>query len=146
MKTSPTLLLLLASALAGANDSPQALQDAFMAGIITNDADAIAACYTDDAVNFTLDSMMGTGPESARQSWGNFFEAYDVDKAELSERHLEVHGDTAIAWGLFMIVATPRGGGEPVEFRGRYMDVARNIDGRWLYVADHASMPLPPPE
>ncbi len=146
MKRPATLLLLLASTLATANDSPQALQDAFMAGVITNDADAIAACYTDDAVNFTLDSMMGKGPASARQSWGNFFEAYDVDKAELSERHLEVHGDTAIAWGLFLIVATPRDGGDPVEFRGRYMDVARNIDGRWLYVADHASMPLPPAE
>ncbi len=146
MKNIATLLLLFTSAQAVANESPQALQDAFMAGVITNDADAIAACYTDDAVNFTLDSMMGIGPESARQSWGSFFEAFDVDKAELSETHLEVHGDTAIAWGLFLIVATPAGGSEPVEFRGRYMDIARRIDGRWLYVADHASMPLPAPE
>ncbi len=146
MKRTVTVLLLFASAFAAANDSPEALQDAFMAGVTANDADAIAACYSDDAVNFTLDSMMGIGPESARKSWGGFFEAYAVDTAELSEKHLEVHGDTAIAWGLFTIVATPREGGDPVEFRGRYMDVARNIDGRWLYVADHASMPLPPAE
>jgi hypothetical protein len=26
------------------------------------------------------------------------------------------------------------------------MDVARNIDGSWLYVADHASMPFPSAE
>lgn len=143
-KIVATVLFLSVSSLALANESPQALQDTFMAGVITNNADAIAACYTDDAVNFTLDNMVGIGPESARQSWGSFFEAFDVDKAELSETHLEVHGDTAIAWGLFMIIATPRDGGEPVEFRGRYMDVARKIDGRWLYVADHASMPLPP--
>ena len=146
MKTLVALLPLIAAPLASVNETPQSLQDAFMAAVIMNDADAVAACYTDDAVNFTLDRMMGIGPESARQSWGSFFEAFDVDKAELSETHLEVHGDTAIAWGLFLIIATPREGGDPVEFRGRYMDVARNIDGRWLYVADHASMPLPPPE
>lgn len=141
-KTLAALALLWAAPLL-ANDSPKALQDAFMTAILNNDADAIAACYAEDAVNFTLDSMMGTGPESARESWGNFFSAFEVQKAELSEKHLEVHGDTAIAWGLFTIVATPREGGDPVEFRGRYMDVARDIDGRWLYVADHASMPLP---
>jgi ketosteroid isomerase-like protein len=144
MKAFTTLLLLFASTLVVANETPQALQDAFMAGVITNNADVIAACYTDDAINFTLDRMMGIGPESARASWGGFFEAYEVVKAQLSETHLEVHGDTAIAWGLFMIVAIPREGGEAVEFLGRYMDVARNIGGRWLYVADHASMPLPP--
>ena len=145
-KTIATVLLLLTTAHAAANETPQALQDAFMAAVISNNADAVAACYTDDAVNFTLDTMMGIGPESARRSWGSFFESFDVDKAELRETHLEVHGDTAIAWGLFLIVATPREGGEPVEFRGRYMDIARKIDGRWLYVADHASMPLPPPD
>jgi len=30
--------------------------------------------------------------------------------------------------------------------KGRYMDVARNINETWLYVADHASMPLPTPK
>ena len=35
---------------------------------------------------------------------------------------------------------------EAVEMRGRYMDVAKNIDGSWLYIADHASMPLPAEE
>lgn len=140
------LIAVLALTIVGiteANDSPEALQDAFMTAIRAHDADAIAACYADDAVNFTLDSMMGIGPDSARQSWGGFFESFEVQLAELDETHLEVHSDTAIAWGLFLIVAVPRAGGEPVEFRGRYMDVARNIDGRWLYVADHASLPLP---
>ncbi len=146
MRTLAIVLTLAACGSACGNESPQGLQDAFMAGILAHDADAIAACYTDDAVNFTLDSMMGIGPESARRSWGSFFDAFEVKQAELSDTHLEVHGDTAIAWGLFLIVATPRAGGEPVEFRGRYMDVARNIGGRWLYVADHASLPIPASE
>jgi len=27
----------------------------------------------------------------------------------------------------------------------RYTDVARKINGQWLYIADHASVPLAPP-
>jgi ketosteroid isomerase-like protein len=106
-----------------ANESPQALQDAFMTALKANDAQGLAECYSSDAVNFPVDTLVGIGPESAK--------------------HLEIHGDTAIAWGLFTIMAEPAEGGDPIEMKGRYMDIARNIDGTWLYVADHASMPLP---
>ena len=127
---------------AQSNDSPEALQEAFMAALRANDADGLAACYAADAVNFPVDALMAVGPESVRASWSGFFSAFKVLEAGLSQDHLETHGDTAIAWGLFSILAEPVGGGEVVEMNGRYMDVARNIDGKWLYVADHASIPL----
>lgn len=129
-----------------ANDSPQALQQAFMAALRANDVQGLADCYTSDAVNFPVGSLVGTGPESVTESWRGFFAAYKVVDASLSEEHLEIHGDTAVAWGLFTIMAEPADGGEAIEMKGRYMDVARNMDGTWLYVADHASMPLPAPE
>jgi uncharacterized protein (TIGR02246 family) len=129
-----------------ANESPQALQDAFMTALKANDAQGLANCYSIDAVNFPVDSMIGIGPESAKASWNGFFEAYKIVDASLSEKHLEIHGDTAIAWGLFTIMAEPAEGGDVVEMQGRYMDVARKIDGTWLYVADHASIPPPAPE
>ena len=131
------------STTAFANESAEALQNAFMAGLMANDARAIADCYATDAVNFPLDALVGYGPDSVAKSWGDFFSSFKVTAASLSEQHSEIHGDTAIAWGIFNIVADPIAGGDAVEFVGRYMDVARNIDGSWLYVADHASMPLP---
>lgn len=148
MKASPYLLACIACLATSsfANESPQALQDAFMAALRANNAAGLAECYTSEAVNFPVDSLVGTGPASVVESWGGFFAAYKVVAATLADTHLEVHGDTAIAWGLFRILAEPAEGGEPVEMNGRYMDVARNIDGKWLYVADHASLPLPPPE
>ncbi len=85
--------------------------------------------------------MMGRGPASVEETWSGFFAAYRVEQASLAEEHLEMHGDTAIAWGLFTILARPIDGGEPVAMHGRYMDVARKLGGRWLYVADHASLP-----
>lgn len=129
-----------------ANESPEALQEAFMTALKANDAQGLANCYASNAVNFPVGSLVGTGPQSVLESWGGFFAAYKVLDASLSESHLETHGDTAVAWGLFTIMAEPAEGGGPVEMKGRYMDVARNADGTWLYVADHASMPLPAPE
>ena len=139
------VLFVTCSAPAEAYDSPEALQAIFMAALRANDAQGLAACYTGDAVNFPVDSLIGHGPESVAASWSGFFAAYTVVEATLSEQHMETHDDTAIAWGLFTIRAEPAEGGDVVEMQGRYMDVARNIGGRWLYVADHASMPLPPP-
>ncbi len=129
-----------------ANETPQALQEAFMDALRANDVQGLADCYTSDAVNFPVSSLVGTGPQSVLEAWGGFFAAYRVVDAKLSAEHLEVHGDTAIAWGLFTIMAEPAAGGDVVEMKGRYMDIARNIEGNWLYVADHASIPLPAAE
>ncbi len=143
MKLLTLILFLATSPVVYAFDSPQALQDGFLAALRTNDIDGLTACYTVDATNFAIDSMSGTGHDSVRASWGGFFEAFTVTAAELSDGHMEVSGDLAAAWGLFTITAVPTGGGEAVVFKGRYTDVAKNFDGNWLYVADHASVPTP---
>lgn len=92
-----TACLVCYSTLSFANESPQALQEAFMAALKANDAQRMAECYASNAVNFPVDSMVGIGPESALQSWSGFFAAYKVVDASLSDTHLEVHSDTAIA-------------------------------------------------
>jgi ketosteroid isomerase-like protein len=117
-----------------------------MAALKANDVQGLADCYTSNAVNFPVGTLVGSGPESVIESWSSFFAAYKVVDASLSDTHLEIHGDTAVAWGLFTIMAEPVEGGDVVEMKGRYMDVARIMDGTWLYVADHASMPLLAPE
>ena len=125
------------------NDSPEALQDAFVQAMEANDADALAACYTDDAVSYAVDVMVGVGPDFVRDSWNAFFDVYTIRKASLFDTHMENSGETAAAWGLFSMLVEPVAGGEAFEMQGRFMDVAKNVDGRWLYIADHASVPAP---
>lgn len=137
----PTILLAWATT-AQAQESPKALQDAFLAALRGHDADGLAACYAKDAVNFPVDELVGLGPDSVRASWSGFFEDFQVMEVSLSEDHLETHGDVAFAWGLFEMTVEPIGGGEAQTMTGRYLDVARNFDGQWLYVADHASVPI----
>ena len=55
MKRLLCLLICLISTTVFSNDSPKALQDAFMEALVANDADGIAACYTDGATNFAVD-------------------------------------------------------------------------------------------
>jgi len=144
MQRATFLFLFLISANVVAYDSPQSLQDAFMKALRANDANGLAACYSADATNYPVDSMVGKGPDSVRRSWLGFFVHYRVLAARLSATHTEVLGNMAVAWGLFKITATPSGGNEPIEIQGRYMDVSRSRNGNWLYIADHASLPSPP--
>lgn len=145
MKCLMLLAIFVLCSTAQAFDSPKALQDGFLDAMRANNAAGMAACYTADATNFGLATMVGTGPEAVRADWSEFFKSYTVMSVELKDKHVEISGDLATAWGLFTLTASPVGGGERVVMEGRYTDVSRNFDGNWLYVADHASMPLPPP-
>jgi len=134
--------LLLSSPLL-ANDSPEALQEAFMTAMRAMDTDGLAACYTEDATSYDVGTQVVTGPEGVAASWGGFFSTYNILEATLFNNTVETHGDTGVAWGEFKLVVEPKEGGDPVELVGRFTDVSRNIDGTWLYVLDHVSM-VPP--
>ena len=134
--------LLLSSTLA-ANDSPEALQEAFMKALRAMDTAGLAACYTEDATSYDVSKQIVTGPEGVAASWGGFFSAFNLLEANLFAKTIETHGDTGIAWGQFKLLVEPKEGGDSFEMVGRYTDVSRNIDGTWLYVLDHVSM-LPP--
>jgi uncharacterized protein (TIGR02246 family) len=117
------------------------LQDDLLAAIRAGDADAVAALYAPDAVSYSIGVMEANGPDGVRDDWASFFEAYVVNAIDL-DGHAEVFGDAAISWGLWTMTYTPKEGGEAEVMEGRFTDVSRNIDGRWLYVVDHASLPL----
>jgi len=141
-----SLLFLACSPAAQAQESPQALQDAFLAALRAHDTAALAACYTADAVYFPVDAMQKTGPDAVRASWEDFFGRYRLLEVTVSDDHMETRGDTAVSWGLFQMTVEPLEGGDSMTMKGRFMDVARDVDGQWLYVADHASLPLPAAE
>ena len=55
-------------------------------------------------------------------------------------------GDIHVAWGTYAVTLVDKTThAESVE-RGRYTDVQKKIDGRWLYIVDHPSDdPAPAP-
>ena len=85
--------------------------------------------------------MVEHGPAGVQNSWVEFFEHFEVVDIKLHNSHREIREDLAAAWGQFVMHAIPTGATEAIEMKGRYMDVSLNRDGRWLYIADHASVP-----
>ena len=124
--------------------SPEALLDAFVKALAANDPDSVAACYADGAISYAMDEMVGVGPDFVRESWRNFFGVYTIREVNLADTHMEVFGDTAATWGLFVMRVETVSDAEEIELHGRFTDVAKSFDGIWLYIADHASVPLPP--
>ena len=64
-------------------------------------------------------------------------------KLEFLNMRNEAHGDVVLGWGTWRITMGPAE--SPQVFEGRYSDVKAMHDGKWVYVMDHASVPLPPP-
>lgn len=139
--------LMLAAGPAFAQESPEALADAFAAAVIAEDADALAALYTEDADSYDPSGAVQKGRAEIAASWNQFFNAYDGFSATLDRKgEHKLDKKSHAAWGLWTMTATPVGGGDPVNFSGRYLDVSVKTKDGWKYIVDHASMLAPAPE
>lgn len=125
-----------------AQDSPKALQQAFVTAATSGDVDAMAALYTEDATNYPIEgALAANGQAGVRASWGPFLDAFTITNMELFDTGGVKTGDLATSWGLFTMTFVPKSGGDPVTSQGRFTDVSQNFDGTWLYIFDHASIP-----
>lgn len=136
----------LVSGPALAQESPKALQDAFAAAVVAEDAEALAALYTDGADSYDPSGGVQKGRAEISANWRNFFSGFDGFTASLDQQGEHAMKRSHAAWGLWSMSATPIGGGEPVVWNGRFLDVSIKTADGWRYVVDHASMLAPPPE
>ena len=123
----------------------EALDQRFLEAFNKGDADALAATYWNSAklVSFGPEGMGTVGWDAAKAGVAGMFKAMPGAKLENLTHHNDVHGDAVLGWGTFkMTIPTPGG---PQVIEGRYTDVKMMHDGKWVYVMDHASVPVPPP-
>ena len=71
------------------------------------------------------------------------FKAMPGATLEYLTKHSDVHGDVVIGSGTWKMTIPTPGGHQVME--GRFSDVKAMRDGKWVFVMDHASVPLPPP-
>jgi uncharacterized protein (TIGR02246 family) len=144
-----TLLVLgIALIAASANAADAGLTDldkAWTKAMLANDVVAVGALYAQDAVMYPPDAMEWKGREAIQKGYTDLLGGMKVLEAKLAPAGNETHGNTLISWGRWALKMAPTAGGDPVQMEGRYMAVAKKVNGKWLYVADHASAPLPPP-
>ena len=120
------------------------LSEEFVKRFEGNDLEGVVALYAPDAVLYPPDATEAIGTEAIRKAWGGLMNAFTVEKLIIADAAHEIQGDTAFGWGKFAMILLPKGGGDKVRMEGRFTDVSKRTNDRWLYIFDHASIPLPP--
>ena len=137
-------ILVLSATFAGAEEGVSPLTEDFVKAFRANDLEGVVATYAPNAVFYPPGAMEAIGTDAIRESWGGLFAAFTVKELNILEAAHEIHGDVAHGWGKFVMKLIPKGGGDPVTMEGRFTDISKRIGGKWLYIMDHASLPLPP--
>jgi uncharacterized protein (TIGR02246 family) len=134
---------LLFSAAGAAADGTQAGASAvdarWLAAMKANDLAAILACYSPDAVMWLPGAPEARGAKAIREAYSGLLSANTVQDASLANSQYQTSRDLSAGWGDFVVTLQPKAGGPPTFLEGRFTAVAKRLDGRWVYVADHAS-------
>lgn len=136
---------LLASPALAADTTPASVQDCWLPAFKAMDADAVAQCYAPDAVLWLPGMPIMQGRDAIREGYVGFFSGFTIKSMELVEIGKSRHGDEVTAWGSFTLVMVSRADGKEVTEVGRYTELSRKIDGKWMYIVDHASDDPPAP-
>ncbi len=146
---SGTVLLLCAGVLAAggaiAAEPEVSAGDCFVAGFKSGNADAVAACYAEDAIMWFPGGSMATGRTAIRDGFAHFLGGVTVKDAVLTTINEVALGDVKTAWGTYVITVVDKATQAETVQRGRFTDVSKKIDGRWLYIVDHPSEDPAPP-
>lgn len=118
--------------------------DCFVAGFESGNADAVAACYAEDAIIWFPGGSMARGRAAIREGFAHYLASVTVKDVELTPMGHEAMGDTRIAWGTYVIRTVDKSTQVETVQRGRFTDVQKKVDGRWLYTVDHPSDDPPP--
>jgi ketosteroid isomerase-like protein len=80
------------------------------------------------------------GWDAIKEASKAFFESAKGAKAEFLETNYKVAGDVVIGWGKWIITFPDSAA---TKLYGRFTDVKTKRDGKWVYIFDHGSVPLP---
>jgi uncharacterized protein (TIGR02246 family) len=134
-----------ASGAAAQETGAQSVDAAWMKAMKAGDVDGVVACYASDAVMWLPGAPEARGSKAIRDAYAGMLSADTVTSVSITDTHYETWQNLSLGWGHFMMTLQPKAGGAPTILGGRFSAVAKKIDGKWLYVADHASAEPPPP-
>lgn len=124
----------------------KSLDEAWVKAAKAGDVEALVKLYAPDAVTYMPDEMKAKGTAEIRESFKKFLGANTVREMTLTYDYSTTSGNLAVSSGNFSMTVEPKGGGAAQTIGGRFTSVAARKGGKWMYVSDHASVPMPPPE
>lgn len=127
------------SGMAVAAEAGPSAADCFTSALKSGDADAVGACYAEDAIMWFPGGPMAKGRTAIRDGFAGFFAGMTIKDVELKAMGHEAMGDSKTSWGTYTIRMVDKATGDESVEHGRYVDVTKKIDGHWLYIVDHPS-------
>jgi len=122
----------------------QTLDAAWVKAMLANDAEACAALYADDAVLVLPGTPALKGKKAISEAYAGWLKDNKVTDASVSDAHYRSAGETSSGWGAYQVTTVPKAGGAPATEVGTWCAVAaRQKDGSWKYVSDHAALDPP---
>ncbi len=130
---------LLAADDATATETTPSASECFVTALESENADAVAACYAEDAIIWFPGGPMAKGRAAIRDGFAHYLGTVTIEDVELTDMGHETVGDARAAWGTYSIRTVDKATKVESVQRGRFTDVQKMIDGRWLYTVDHPS-------
>lgn len=118
----------------------QRIQD-YVNAIRAKDLDGVTRFFASDLVSFDLaPPLRYFGADNKRREWQKAFAAFRSISYEIRDLNVTADGELAIARGLNHFTGTPASG--PItDVWVRWTACFRKIDGAWVIVHDHISVP-----
>jgi len=138
------LVLSADAARAQSADGIKGVDEAWVAAAKKGDVEAIVALYAADAVYYPPDSFEARGTAGIRKAYTEWFAAVTIAEARIESTYT-TSGDLSLGYGTATLTMQPKTGGAPQTVTVRVTAVAKKVGGKWKYLADHASAPLPAP-
>ena len=116
--------------------------DKLVEAIRAMDLEGAMSMYAPDIVSFDIQPpLRHVGAEAKRKNWVDVFTVYQRPlDYEIRDLTITVAGDVAFGYSLNRISGTLKNGNRS-EHWVRWTGCLQKIDGNWLIVHDHASVP-----
>jgi uncharacterized protein (TIGR02246 family) len=123
----------------------KALEARFTAAFNAKDVDAIMKVYVPDESLVVFDvtpPRQYVGAKAYRKDWEDFFATFK-GPAKLELTDVSITADTTLGFGhSIQHVTGTNTKGQPIDFTVRVTDGYRKINGNWLIVHEHGSIPV----
>ena len=114
-----------------------------VAGLQAKDLDALRQRYAPDVVSFDVEPpLQHVGIEAKLANWSRTFAMFADLSYELRDLTIVAADDLAVAYGFARLSGTLRDGTTTGGAWVRVTYCLRNIEGDWLIVQDHVSVPF----
>jgi uncharacterized protein (TIGR02246 family) len=122
------------------------LEQRFAAAFKAKDVNAIMASYVPDESLFVFDVVpprQYVGAKAYRKDWEDFFASFPgpVETFEITDLKVMTDGNLAFSHSIQRAVVTDKDG-KKADITFRLTDVYRKINGKWLIVHEHVSVPV----